>query len=82
MATKLDKTIKREIELDGDAYIVTMSPEGVTIKLKGKRKGHEISWRALLSGDVDLAQQLIISLDAFTGASGDEQPAKGKGKRR
>lgn len=81
MATKLDKTIKREIELDGEAYMVSMSPEGVTIKPKGKRKGHEISWRALLSGDADLAQQLTISLDAFAGASSDEPPATGKGKR-
>lgn len=82
MATKLDKAIKREIELDGEAYMVSMSPEGVTIKPKGKRKGHEISWRALLSGDVDLAQQLTISLDAFTGSSSDEQPEKGKRKKR
>ena len=28
MATKLDKTIKREIEMDGQAYMVAISPEG------------------------------------------------------
>ena len=26
MATKLDKTIKREIEMDGEAYMVAISP--------------------------------------------------------
>ena len=31
MATKLDKTIKREIEMDGTAYMVTISPEGVKL---------------------------------------------------
>jgi hypothetical protein len=31
MATKLDKTIKREIEMDGQAYMVAISPEGVKL---------------------------------------------------
>jgi hypothetical protein len=47
MATKLDKTIKREIELDGQAYMVAISPEGVKMTQKGFRKGREISWREL-----------------------------------
>jgi hypothetical protein len=64
MATKLDKPIKRELELDGDAYTVTISPEGVRVVRKGHRKGHAITWRAIVSGDADLTQQLKISLDA------------------
>lgn len=48
MATKLDKTIKREIELDGQAYMVTISPEGVKLTQKGFRKGREVSWKELL----------------------------------
>ena len=47
MATKLDKTIKREIEMDGQAYMVTISPEGVKLTQKGFRKGREMSWRGL-----------------------------------
>ena len=50
MATKLDKTIKREIELDGQLYTVTVSPTGVKLTQKGFRKGREMSWRALWSG--------------------------------
>lgn len=50
MATKLDKTIKREIEMDGQAYMVTISPEGVKLTQKGFRKGREMSWRALWAG--------------------------------
>jgi hypothetical protein len=47
MATKLDKTIKREIDMDGQAYMVTISPEGVKLTQKGFRKGREMSWRGL-----------------------------------
>jgi hypothetical protein len=50
MATKLDKTIKREIEMDGQAYMVAISPEGVKLTQKGFRKGRETSWRALWAG--------------------------------
>lgn len=49
MATKLEKTIKRELEIDGQPYTVTISPEGVKLTQKGFRKGSEISWRALLA---------------------------------
>ena len=49
MATKLDKTIKREIEMDGTAYTVTISPDGVKLTQKGFRKGREMSWRQLWS---------------------------------
>jgi hypothetical protein len=66
MATKLDRAIKRELEIDGALYTVSMSPQGVRIVAKGRRKGHELSWRALLSGDAELAQQLKISLDAYS----------------
>ena len=51
MATKLEKTIKREIELDGQAYMVTISPEGVKLTQKGFRKGREVSWKELLGDE-------------------------------
>jgi len=54
MATKLEKTLKREIEIDGQAYMVTISPEGVKLTQKGFRKGPELTWRQILaSGDGD-----------------------------
>jgi len=65
MAAKLDKAIKRELVLGGEHYTVTISPEGVRIVPKGRRKGHEISWQTILSGDAELTQQLKISLDAL-----------------
>ena len=65
MAVKLEKTIKRELDLDGRAYTVSIGPEGVKVVEKGKRKGREISWRAIVSGDAELAEQLKTSLDAL-----------------
>jgi hypothetical protein len=64
MATKLDKVLKREIEIDGQAYIAAISPEGVKVTKKGFRKGNEISWRAIISGDANLSSDLSASVDA------------------
>ena len=65
MATKLDKTIKRELELDGKLYTVAISPEGVKVTPKGARKGHEVSWSTLVGGDAEPRRDLNISGDAF-----------------
>lgn len=65
MATKLEKSIKRELELDGKAYTITIAPEGVKVVEKGKRKGREISWKSIINGDAQLAEELKMSLEAF-----------------
>ena len=65
MATRLDKTIKRELELGGKLYTVSISPQGVRVVLKGGRKGHEMSWETLLSGEAELRRDLNMSLDAY-----------------
>ena len=65
MATRLDKTIKRELELDGKVYTVSVSPAGVKVVPKGGRKGHEISWAALVSGEVQLRRDLNLSLHMY-----------------
>ena len=48
MATKLNKQLKREIDVDGKPYMVTLSPDGVKLTEKGKRLGREHSWKELL----------------------------------
>ncbi|MEP7226904.1 MAG: hypothetical protein ABI785_06055 [Gemmatimonadales bacterium] len=65
MATRLDKTIKRELDVDGKLYTVSVSPRGIRIVPKGGRKGYEISWEALLSGDVELRRDLNMSLAMY-----------------
>jgi hypothetical protein len=67
MAVKLEKTIKRELELDGKTYTVQIAPEGIKVTEKGKRKGREISWRSIISGDAQLAEELKMSIDAMGG---------------
>lgn len=64
MATKLDKVLKREIEIDGQSYIAAISPDGIKVTKKGFRKGNEISWRAIISGDAGLNEDLSASVDA------------------
>lgn len=71
MATKLDKSIKRELELGGKLYTITIAPDGVKVVEKGKRKGQEISWQSIISGDAALNESLKISVDATApGAAG------------
>jgi hypothetical protein len=70
MTTRLEKTIKRELELDGRLYTVQMGPDGVKVTEKGHRKGQELSWRSIISGDPSLNQDLNASLDA-TSSSGE-----------
>jgi hypothetical protein len=67
MATKLEKTVKRELEIDGKPYMIAISPEGLKVTEKGKRKGLELSWKALISGDAALATALNASLERERG---------------
>ena len=62
MATKLEKPLKREIEIEGKPYMLTISPQGMKLVPKGRRKGHEIAWKDLVSGDAALATALNASL--------------------
>ena len=64
MATKLDKPIRRELDLDGVLYTVVISPDGIRVTQKGKRRGQELSWQSIVSGDAALAENLRISVDA------------------
>ena len=48
MALPLERTLKREVVIDGAPYTVTLSPLGVKLVRKGFRKGRAVSWRALL----------------------------------
>src|SRR5438105_13058103 len=64
MTTKLDKPLKREITIRGKPFVVTLLPEGFKLVGKGRRKGLEIEWEALASGEAALAMALKASIDA------------------
>ena len=70
MTAKLDKTIKRELELDGKLYTVAIAPEGIKVTEKGRRNGQEMTWRTLISGDATLNADLKSSVDATNASSG------------
>ena len=62
MTTKLDKPLRREVEIDDRLYTLTVDPEGLRLVEKGHRKGQELRWRDLVSGDAALAAALAASL--------------------
>lgn len=62
MATKLEKPLKREIQIEGNPYMLTITPEGLKLVPKGKRNGQELAWRDLVSGDAALATALSASV--------------------
>lgn len=62
MTAKLEKALKREIAIDGEPYVVTIDPQGLKLTQKGKRKGQELEWKALVTGDAALAVALNATL--------------------
>jgi hypothetical protein len=62
MATKLEKPLRREVDIEGQPYMVTLSPAGLKLVPKGRRKGLELDWKALISGEAALATALNASL--------------------
>lgn len=47
MATKLEKTLRREIEIEGEPFTVIISPEGLRLTRKRFRSGVALSWKAI-----------------------------------
>ena len=80
MTTSLDKTLRRQIHVKGQDYIVALSPEGLKMTLKGKRKGLELSWNALVSGDAALAVALNASVGQFAAQAAPKEPPTNKGE--
>jgi len=64
MTTKLDGPLKREVDIAGAPYTLTLTAEGMTLVAKGKRKGFQLTWTDLVSGDAALATALNASLSA------------------
>ena len=63
MTTLLDKELKREVIVDGAAYVIAIDPDGVRLTGKGRRKpAAQLCWRDLLTGAAALAVALNASL--------------------
>lgn len=69
LMTPLDKPLRRALDIDGTAYVLNVSSEGLKLTLKGKRKGLELAWSDLVSGDSALAVALQASVGQFQNKS-------------
>jgi hypothetical protein len=49
MTTKLERPLKREIVVDEKPYTLTIDANGLKLVEKGRRNGHEVSWKQVLS---------------------------------
>jgi hypothetical protein len=79
MATKLNAALKRELTINGEPYMLTIAPEGLKLTVKGRRKGHELAWKDLVSGDAALAVALNASL-AQTSTPAAPSPQKARNR--
>jgi hypothetical protein len=47
MTTKLTEPLRREIEIDGEAYTVLLTPKGLRLSRKRFRQGRQMAWRTI-----------------------------------
>src|SRR5438105_965149 len=69
MTTKLEAPLKREIEVAGKAYTLTLTPRGFKLVPKGHRKGQELSWEGIVnagSRGVRCTECVVIAAEALT----------------
>ena len=78
MVTKLHGLLKRELEIKGRAYVVTLDESGIRLTLKGHRLGQELKWDAFASGDAALAIALNASLARANDAVGASAPKQSR----
>lgn len=80
MTTPLDKTLKRALKIKGKDYVVSLSPDGMKLTLKGRQLGLELKWLDLVSGEAALATALQASLGKFSEVP--PKPSKPSKKKR
>lgn len=65
MTTQLEGPLRRELDIGGQAYTLTIDPQGLRLVPKGRRKGLELRWSDLVSGDAALAAAVQGSLESL-----------------
>ena len=79
MTTKLQKEFKRELDLNGEKYTLTVTPEGFKLVPKGKRKGIELAWISVANGEAALATALNATLAGGRPSLGSMSRGMGRG---
>lgn len=62
VTAKLTAPLKREIDVAGKPYTLTLAPDGFKLVPKGRRKGYELKWESIVSGEAALAAALTASV--------------------
>lgn len=62
MTTTLDKPLRREIDVEGQAYTVVLDAQGLKITRKAHRKGIELKWTDMINGDAAAAEAMNESV--------------------
>jgi hypothetical protein len=65
--TPLDKPLRRELILNDVTYTLVIDPVGLKLTEKGRRRGVELRWTELVSGDAGLAAALQASVEGERG---------------
>ena len=78
MTTALDKVLRRSLKIKDREYLVTLSPNGLKLTLKGRRLGLDLKWSELVNGEAALAAALQASVGQFEDAP---HPFRKKKKR-
>ncbi|HEV7779481.1 MAG TPA: hypothetical protein VGO76_21605 [Luteibacter sp.] len=60
--TKLDKPLRREVDIGGKAYTLTIDADGLKLTEKGHRNGTSLAWKDVVGGDAALASALQASV--------------------
>ena len=60
--TPLDAPLRRELTIDDRPHTLLLTPEGLRLTEKGRRRGIELRWADLVSGDAALASALRASV--------------------
>ena len=50
MTTRLTEALRREIEIDEEAFTIVITPEGVRLTRKRFREGTFLTWKAMRDG--------------------------------
>lgn len=78
MTTKLSSPLKREFAIGKTLHVLTIDPDGFKLVVKGKRRGIEIAWRDLVSGEAAMA----VALKASLGLAGGGTSARSSQNRK
>ncbi|MFC3814554.1 hypothetical protein [Lysobacter sp. GCM10012299] len=63
MTTKLDKPLRREIQIEDRPYTLTIDADGLKLVEKGRRNGQEVRWADLVGGNTALSAALNASTE-------------------